>query len=129
MRVLDRRRFRADPDALLDDLAPGDAEIVLLQIGAPQSRRLLHPPARRAAAVLGRAHHDLPGVVPLDGNAFTISGHHPPLLPPPVHAGQVSARPGRTYALVGPGISSCEPPAADRGGPRRVARTSTGAAL
>ena len=34
MRVLDRRRFRADVDALLDDLAPGDAEIVLLQIAA-----------------------------------------------------------------------------------------------
>ena len=34
MRALDQRRFRADVDALLDDLAPGDAEIVLLQIAA-----------------------------------------------------------------------------------------------
>jgi hypothetical protein len=36
-------------DALLDDLSSGDAEIVLLQFGAPQSRRLLYPTARAAA--------------------------------------------------------------------------------
>jgi hypothetical protein len=29
MRVLDRRRFGANVNTLLDDLAPGDAEIVL----------------------------------------------------------------------------------------------------
>jgi hypothetical protein len=58
--MLDRCRVRADVDALLDDLAPGDTQIVLLQIGAPQSWRLLYPPTR-AAAVLARAHCDLPG--------------------------------------------------------------------
>src|SRR5262249_45736615 len=83
MRVLDRRRFRADPDALLDDLAPGGAEIVLLQIGAPQSRRLLHPPARRPAPVRGGAHHALPGVVPFAVTLFTFSAHHPPFCHPP----------------------------------------------
>ena len=41
MLVLDERRFRADVDAVLDDLAPGDAEIVLLEIGTLDSRRLL----------------------------------------------------------------------------------------
>jgi len=35
MGVLDRWCFEADLDPLLDDLAPGDAEIVLLQLGAP----------------------------------------------------------------------------------------------
>jgi hypothetical protein len=37
----DQRRLRADVDARLDDLVVGDAEILLLEIGAPQSRRLL----------------------------------------------------------------------------------------
>jgi len=32
MGVLDQRRFVADADALLDDLASGDAEIVLMQV-------------------------------------------------------------------------------------------------
>jgi hypothetical protein len=41
MGVLDQRRFRAEVDACLDDLAAGDAEIVLLEIGASESRRLL----------------------------------------------------------------------------------------
>jgi len=41
MGVLDQRRFVVDAGALLDDLASGDAEIVLRQIGAPESRRLL----------------------------------------------------------------------------------------
>src|SRR5919202_4477732 len=41
MLVLDERRFRADVDAVLDDLASRDAEIVLLEIRAPDSRRLL----------------------------------------------------------------------------------------
>src|SRR5215831_669391 len=61
MRVPDGWCFGADVDALLDDLAPGDAEIVLLQLGAPQSRCLLYPSARAAAAILGRAHCRLPG--------------------------------------------------------------------
>ena len=46
----------------LDDLAAGDAEILLLEIGAPQSRRLLDPPARAPAAVLGRTYLGLPSV-------------------------------------------------------------------
>jgi hypothetical protein len=40
---------------------PG-AEILLLEIGAPESRRLLDRPARAAAAVLGRTHPGLPSV-------------------------------------------------------------------
>jgi hypothetical protein len=64
MSVLDQRRPGADVDARLDDLAPGDTEILPLQIGAPQSRRLLYRPTTRApAAALGRDHHTLPGVV------------------------------------------------------------------
>ena len=60
--VLDQRCGRAEVDARLDDLASGDAEILLLEIGAPESRRLLDPPARAAAAVLGRTHPGLPSV-------------------------------------------------------------------
>src|SRR5687768_6095216 len=41
MGVLDQRRFRADVDARLDHLASGDVEVVLLEIGAPESWRLL----------------------------------------------------------------------------------------
>jgi hypothetical protein len=41
MGVLDQRRFGADVDARLDHLTSGDAEILLLEIGAPESRRLL----------------------------------------------------------------------------------------
>jgi hypothetical protein len=41
MGVLDQRRLGADVDAGLDDLASGDAEIVLLEIGALDSFRLL----------------------------------------------------------------------------------------
>jgi hypothetical protein len=37
--VLEGRRFRADLDAVLDDLASGNAEIVPLEIGALDSRR------------------------------------------------------------------------------------------
>jgi hypothetical protein len=40
MGVLDRCRFEGYVDVLLDDLSSGSAEIVLLQFGAPQSRRL-----------------------------------------------------------------------------------------
>jgi hypothetical protein len=41
MGALDERRFRADVDARLDRPASGDAEILPLEIGAPESRRLL----------------------------------------------------------------------------------------
>src|SRR5215472_852241 len=60
MEVPDRGRVRCDVDAHLDHLAPGDAEVVLLQAGAPQSRRLLDRRARDAAVLLGRAHFGLP---------------------------------------------------------------------
>jgi hypothetical protein len=60
MRVPDQRRFRADVDARPDHLAPGNAEILPLQIDAPQSRRLLDCPTRVAAVVVGRAHRRLP---------------------------------------------------------------------
>ena len=62
MSVLDCWRVRVDVYARLNDLTPGDAQILPLQIGAPQSRRELHPPGR-GAAVVARAHCDLPGVV------------------------------------------------------------------
>jgi hypothetical protein len=52
MGVLDYRRFRADVDARLDDLASGDAEI-LLEIGAPQSRRLLDRHAHSSSLTQG----------------------------------------------------------------------------
>jgi hypothetical protein len=52
MLVLDGRRLGTDLDAVLDDLASGNAEIMPLEIGAPESRRLLH----------GAAHVDLPGL-------------------------------------------------------------------
>jgi hypothetical protein len=39
--VLDERRFRAEVDARLDDLVAVDTEVVPLEIGAPESRRLL----------------------------------------------------------------------------------------
>jgi hypothetical protein len=76
MGVPDRCRFGAYVDALLDDLSSGRAEIVLLQFGAPQSRRLLDPSAR-AAGVLGRAHHASPGYGRDDVKAFTAACHHP----------------------------------------------------
>jgi hypothetical protein len=60
--VLDQRCGRAEVDARLDDLASEDAEILLLEVGAPESRRLLDPPARGAAAVLGRTYPGLPSV-------------------------------------------------------------------
>src|SRR5262245_62149961 len=41
MGVPDERCFRAYVDARLDDLTSGNAEIVLLEIGAPNSRRLV----------------------------------------------------------------------------------------
>jgi hypothetical protein len=53
MLVLDGRRFRANVHAVLDDLASGYAEILLLEIGALDSRRLL----------LGAAHVTLRGLV------------------------------------------------------------------
>jgi hypothetical protein len=42
MLVLDERRLRADVHAVLNDLAAGNAEILPLEIGTPESRRLLH---------------------------------------------------------------------------------------
>jgi hypothetical protein len=53
MRVPDQRRLRAYVHPRLDDLAAGHAKILPLQIGPPQSRRLLYP---AAPMVLGRAH-------------------------------------------------------------------------
>src|SRR5918993_3338426 len=53
MLVLEGRRLRADVHAVLDDLASGNAEIVLLEIGALDPRRLL----------LGAAHVTLRGLV------------------------------------------------------------------
>jgi hypothetical protein len=41
MCLLDERRFRADVDAGLDDLAPRHTEIVPLEISAPDARGLL----------------------------------------------------------------------------------------
>lgn len=40
VRVLAERHSRVELDAHLDDLASGDAEIVPLELGAPDSRRL-----------------------------------------------------------------------------------------
>jgi hypothetical protein len=51
MLVLEGRRIRANVHAVLDDFASGNAEIVLLEIGALDSRRLLV----RAAHVTLRA--------------------------------------------------------------------------
>lgn len=59
MGVLDQRRFRADVDPRLHHLAPGHAEILPLQIGAPQSRRLLDRTAR-VAVVVGHARRGSP---------------------------------------------------------------------
>jgi hypothetical protein len=42
MPVPDERRLRADLDPVLDHLASGDAEVVVLEIRAPEARRLLH---------------------------------------------------------------------------------------
>jgi hypothetical protein len=59
MRVLDGWCFGADVDAVLDDLAPGDAKIVPLQIGTPQSRRLpagISPPEAKHPSMLTRCH-------------------------------------------------------------------------
>jgi hypothetical protein len=52
MGVLDGGRFRANVHPVLDDFAPGNAEIVPLEIGAPDSRRLL----LRAAHLTLRGH-------------------------------------------------------------------------
>jgi len=52
MLVPDERRFRANVDAVLDDFAPGHAEVVPLEIGAPDPWRLLHG----AAHVLSLVH-------------------------------------------------------------------------
>src|SRR5262249_24597218 len=38
----DDRRLEADLDAVLDDLAAGDAEVAVLKVGAPEPRRLLN---------------------------------------------------------------------------------------
>src|SRR5215213_4237368 len=51
MLVLEGQRLRANVHAVLDDFASGNAEIVLLEIGAPDSLRLL----------LGAAHVTLRG--------------------------------------------------------------------
>jgi hypothetical protein len=56
MPVLEGRRVWADVDAVLDDLASGEAEIVPLEIGARDSRRLLR----------GAAHVRPPMVTELD---------------------------------------------------------------
>ena len=56
MPVSDERRLRADLYAVLDDLSPGDAQIVLLEIGALDPRRLLN----------GGAHLSLLGLVVVD---------------------------------------------------------------
>src|SRR5215207_4470654 len=53
MEVLEGWRFRADVHAVLDDFASGNAEIVVLEIGALDSRRLL----------LGAAHLTLRALV------------------------------------------------------------------
>jgi hypothetical protein len=53
MLVLESWRFWANVHAVLDDFASGNAEIVLLKIGALDSRRLL----------LGAAHVTLRGLV------------------------------------------------------------------
>src|ERR687898_2951691 len=53
MEVLEGRRLRANVHAVLDDLASGNAEIVLLEIGTPDSRHLL----------LGAANFTLRGLV------------------------------------------------------------------
>jgi hypothetical protein len=64
MSVPDQRCSWAYVDAGLNDLASRDAEILLLEVGAPESGRLLYrPPARAAAAVLAHAYGTLPGVV------------------------------------------------------------------
>jgi len=42
MLVLEGWSFEANVHAVLDDFARGNAEIVLLEIGALDSRRLLH---------------------------------------------------------------------------------------
>jgi hypothetical protein len=42
MLVANGRRLRANVDAVLDDLASGNAQIVLLQIGSLDSRQLLN---------------------------------------------------------------------------------------
>ena len=55
--VLEGWRFRADVHAVLDDFVSGYAEIVLLEIGALDSRRLL----------LGAAHVNL--------RAFVVARH------------------------------------------------------
>jgi hypothetical protein len=53
MLVLEGWRFRANVHAVVDDFASGNAEIVLLEIGALDSRRLL----------LGAVHVSLLGLV------------------------------------------------------------------
>ena len=83
MGVPDQRRFRADVDARLDDLTPGNAEIPPVQIDALQSRRLLDCPARVAGVVFGRAHRRLPRrvvdqmtVMPLSFRGITLVVPH-----------------------------------------------------
>jgi hypothetical protein len=52
MLVPDEWRLRANVDAVLDDLASGDAQIVPLEVGAPDPRRLLHGAAHVSSLVL-----------------------------------------------------------------------------
>jgi hypothetical protein len=49
--VLDERRFRADVDAPLDDLAPGHAEVVSPEVGAADARDLLLAAAHVSSSV------------------------------------------------------------------------------
>jgi hypothetical protein len=53
--VLDQWRFRANVDARLDDLAPGDAEIVPLQVSAPEFPEPAAPPCLFLLQMCARA--------------------------------------------------------------------------
>jgi hypothetical protein len=69
MGVPDERRCRADVDARLDDLASGDAEIVLLEVGALDVRLLGRHDASSFNAV-GR--DSAPGTTGLDGRRVSL---------------------------------------------------------
>src|SRR5262249_3514803 len=72
-------RLGAELDAVLDDLAPGDTEIVALQVGAPESRGLLN----------GGAHDCLLGVGAVEVQGRATGPRSRPCESP------VSALPGR----------------------------------
>src|SRR5262249_9688720 len=48
MAVPNGRHFGADVDAVLDPLPPGNAEVVPVEVGTPEPRRLLH--SRRSSS-------------------------------------------------------------------------------